>query len=326
MQDYQELSERQNTLYNQLLEWLGDLPPRPAPDPQTVDCREYAFHTEMKLHYQGEGGDIIPAYLLLPREPIRRPVPAILAAHQCGHLCDIGKEQVVGHCADLPDQAYGLDMARRGFAVLAPDAKNVGERYNPELREPWQRVQDLGGQEACCRGPGGCWADPHWKRVSDVMTAMDVLSSWPGIDEARLGMMGFSMGSDLVLWSMPFETRIRCATVCPGGIVKPPGIGGWDPYGLPYREILELICPRPLFVAYGSEDPINFLEKGNLEDKSLDELLKEKREAHKSVRECYELREAGDKLRVEEFPGGHEFPDIHREQSYDWFEKWLAEH
>jgi predicted esterase len=65
---------------------------------------------------------------------------------------------------------------------------------------------------------------------------------------------------------------------------------------------------------------------GELKDKSLDDLLEEKRQAHESVRNCYEVQEAGDKLRVEEFPGGHEFPDIQREQSYNWFEKWLAEH
>lgn len=123
-------------LMEKLTQWRGDLPERGVLDPQELGRREYAEHTEVKLTYEGEPGERIPAYLLIPRSHTGPPFPAIFAAHQCSCQCDIGKEQVVGKSIDFPDQAYGLELVREGFAVLAPDANKVGERYDPALRNP----------------------------------------------------------------------------------------------------------------------------------------------------------------------------------------------
>ena len=153
-----EWRDRRNELLDRLREWRGELPARGPLEVAETSRREYHSHTEIALTYAGEPGERIPAYLLLPRDPVAMPTPGILAAHQCACQCDIGKEQVVGKCVDLPDQAYGLELVCEGFAVLAPDANKVGERYDPELREQWQcAFEDLPDQTRCCCAPGA-WA------------------------------------------------------------------------------------------------------------------------------------------------------------------------
>lgn len=141
--------------------WLGDMPPMDerAVAIEVVYVREYEAFTEKTLTYVGFDGETIPAYLLIPRgKPI--PLPGVLAFHQCGYHCDIGKEQVVGKRVDLSDQAYGFELAIRGFVVLAPDAAKVGERYDPDLREQWQCAHDRPSQDRCCCAPGGSWGQP----------------------------------------------------------------------------------------------------------------------------------------------------------------------
>ena len=91
----QEWNEKRKALMDLLRERCGEPPPGPALDPKEVYRREYRTHTEIKVTYQGDPGERIPAYLLLPRNAGDGRLPAVFAAHQCGGLCDIGKEQVV---------------------------------------------------------------------------------------------------------------------------------------------------------------------------------------------------------------------------------------
>lgn len=310
-------------LMNQLKSWLGDIPNRGTTNIKVRGVREFSTHSEYRISYSAESNDRIPAYLLIPRKPVKKPIPAIFAAHQCGHHCDIGKEQVVGKFIDHPDQAYGLELVKRGFAVLAPDANKVGERFDPKLRKQWQTAEHIGGQQACCSAPGGSWGPINWKKVYDVMRGVDVLSEWVGLDPKSIGMMGFSLGSDTTLWAMPFDRRIKIGAVCPGGIIKDFGTKGWDPYGLPYEDILKLIAPRPFLEVTGIHDSINYIEEET--SKSIDEKMLKKRKAHQNATQIYHYYKKGNALSLIEFDGGHEFPKEMRIKCYEWFEKWMHE-
>jgi hypothetical protein len=178
-----------------------------------------------------------------------RPLPAVFAAHQRGDQCDLGKQQVVGKSVDRPDQAYGLGLVQEGVVVLAPDANKVGERYAPNLREPWQCVGDppceagpwYVRQRGCCLAPGRSWGAQRWKPVFDVRCGVDLLVQHPRADPTRIGMIGHSMGGDTVLWAMPWSERIHGAVISGSGLLQhfPPA----GPYGLPYADILGLIAP-----------------------------------------------------------------------------------
>jgi len=307
-------------LADRLARWCGAIPKRGDLAAKEVWRREFRTHTELKVTYEGDPGERVPAYLLLPREPLARPAPAVLAAHQCAHQCDIGKEQVVGKCVDWPDQAYGLELVREGFVVLAPDANKVGERFDPKLRKAWQTAKEIGDQHACCVADGGSWGRIRWKPVFDVMRGIDFLVQRPEVDARRIGMIGHSLGADTVAWAMPFEERIRAAAISGGGLMIE---GDWLPYGIPYADILRLVAPRPFFEFTGTRD---FAANWHREGKpaTTDECMARKRRSHDIARAVYALHGKAECLACMEFDCDHAFPPEGRRAAYAWLKKHLA--
>ena len=51
----------------------------------------------------------------------------MIAHHQHAGQFDLGKSEVVGLAGDA-DQAYGAELAERGYVVIAPDALGFEER------------------------------------------------------------------------------------------------------------------------------------------------------------------------------------------------------
>jgi dienelactone hydrolase len=247
-----------------LKSWLGDMPTSDDESVEvTVICtREFKGFTEKKICYEGYDGESIPAYLLIPRGH-SHPLPGIVAFHQCGYHCDIGKEQVVGKRVDLPDQAYGFELAKRGFVVLAPDAAKVGERYDPNLREQWQCAHDRPSQNNCCCAYGGSWGQPRWRPVFDAKRAVSVLQVQPEVDPNRMGAIGHSLGADTIIWALPFEERWKAVALSGGGIMKAEN-GGW----MPYEQLLtDIIVHRTsLFEFAGTADPIHRVDGPQLDD------------------------------------------------------------
>ena len=281
--------------------------------------REYRTHTEIKITYDGELGERIPAYLLIPRTAPLRKFPAIFTAHQCAWACDLGKEQVVGKCVDWPDQAYGLELVREGFVVIAPDANKVGERFDPNLRKQWQTALELGNsQHACCIADGGPWGSTRWKRIFDVSRGIDVLCQHPMVDADRIGMIGHSLGADTTLWVMPLEDRIKVGVISCGGLM---GLAR-NYHGLPFIDLLHLIAPRPFFESVGNEDYPSICgeDKRNADP---DERMKAKREAHEKARGFYALFGKEQHLELFEFDGGHQFPEPARKAAYVFLKRHL---
>ena len=313
-----EWKKHREELFEKLKNWCGEVPQRYDLNMEELWRREYATHTEIKLTYEGEPGERIPAYLLVPRSGTP-PYPAIFAAHQCACQCDVGKEQVIGKCVDWPDQAYGLELVREGFVVLAPDANKVGERYDPTLREQWQRAfVHLKDQGCCCTAPGGSWGPIRWKPVYDVMRGIDLLCQHKLVDSERIGMIGHSLGADTTIWAMPFENRIQAAAISGGGLMI---YGKWLPYGLPYEDVLCLIAPRPFFEVTGAWDDANW--KGCDRPGSVEEAFRQKRTALSRAKEIYALYDAENCLEHFEFEGEHTFPEKGRRLAYSWLKEWL---
>lgn len=324
-----ELEQRKAALSRTLLGKLGEIPAGGPLDLVEKERREYRTHTEVKISYGGDPGERIPAYLLIPRRTGVERFPAIYAAHQCGFACDLGKEQVVGKCVDWPDQAYGLELVREGFVVLAPDGNKAGERFDPALREQWQTAEDLGGQHACCCSPGGmAWGKT--KGFYDVRRGIDLLCQLPNVDPERIGIIGHSMGGGMAKLAMAIEPRIRA-----GVISGATGVGSeswllangkeeWNTLGLFYSDFLCLIAPRPFFVAVGNEDYLNVCT----EDKkglSSAERMRENYDFHRKGQEVYRIcgGEPED-LQLFEFDGGHVFPSEARKASYAFLKRQLS--
>ena len=322
-------------LLGRLQRFYGAMPARGALEVEEYQRREFVTHTEIKLSYAGEPGERIPAYLLLPRNAPCAKQPGILAAHQCAFAwaCDVGKEQVVGKCVDWPDQAYGLELVREGFVVLAPDANKVGERYNPSLREPWQTAAMLpAGQEACCTAPGGSWGPIRWKPVFNVMRGIDLLAQHPLVNPLRIGMIGHSLGADTLLWSMPLDPRIRTGVISGGGLMGLTGQGATRATALwlsrrlplPFTDVVRLIAPRAFFEVIGNEDYPSICDD-SLKGSDVDARMAAKRAAHEAIGEVYRLYGARERLALYEFDGGHRFPTPARKAAYAWLKRWLKD-
>ena len=78
--------------------------------------------------YLGADNDQIPAHLYLPKNrPAGRRLAAMLALHQTSPL---GKKEVSDEDGAPPNQAYGKELAERGYVMLAPDYLSFGD-YSP---------------------------------------------------------------------------------------------------------------------------------------------------------------------------------------------------
>jgi dienelactone hydrolase len=184
-----------------LAELIGPGPPRCPLNPtilSDVDCGAYVRQT---VEYAVEEAERVKSFVLLPKNASGM-APALIAHHQHAGQFDLGKSEVVG-LAGNPDQAYGAELAERGYVVMAPDALGFEERNWSapggqaeyyELASRLVRGQTLLG-----------------KVLHDVHVALDYLATRPEVDPSRMGFIGHSYGGRMAIWASAFDERIRAA-------------------------------------------------------------------------------------------------------------------
>ena len=184
-----------------LLQLLGPLPVKAAPELdwlEAVDCGSYVRH---KISYAAEPGERIEAFLCVPSVG-SGPYPAVYCFHQHAGERLLGKSEVVG-LAGAPDQAYAHELAERGYVTLAPDAICFESRARTEdpvgyhVHALFSRL--LHGQTLL------------GKVLFDVSAGLDVLMALPAVDGERLGFLGHSYGGRMALFAPVFDRRIRAA-------------------------------------------------------------------------------------------------------------------
>jgi dienelactone hydrolase len=254
---------------------LGDRPPRVPPDVETtqrVDCGAY---TRERIVFDAEPTMSVPAYLLVPNDRTR-PGPAVLALHGHGP----GKHAI---CNVDPDDGeheggrYAHDLASVGYVVLAPDARCFGERsdWNP----PDHYACDTNLVSAVLFG-----ASPLAQNLWDLSAALDVLAGHPLVDDARVGVAGFSFGGTLALFLAAVDERVRVAVV--SGYVSSLRAAHRVPWNLCGSQIApgmlgalehvdvaaSLVARCPLLVETGAEDLIFPLDDARATVAALHEL------------------------------------------------------
>ncbi|HXX93677.1 MAG TPA: alpha/beta fold hydrolase, partial [Planctomycetota bacterium] len=203
-----------------------------------------------------------------------------------------------------------LELARRGFVVLAPDYPNFGD-YSIDVY---------------ARG----WASATRKGIWNHQRAVDLLESLPEVDPGRIGVIGHSLGGHNSIFVALFDPRIRAVvTSCGfnafpkymGGNLKGwshrgymPRIGdlyGWDPSRMPFdfTELLAALAPRPVFVNAPLHDA-NFEVSGV-------------RDCLEAARPVYRLFGAEEALVAVHPDCAHDFPPEVRSQVYAWLERVL---
>jgi pimeloyl-ACP methyl ester carboxylesterase len=183
-------------------------------------------------------------------EPTGRKIPAIIWVHPISSA----RGYAAGYRLGGP---FHLVLAQAGFAVFAFDQIGNGTRLE-EVRDFYTRY-------------------PHWslagKTVQDVASAIDALSRFEFIDQRKIALVGFDLGSVAALYAAALDERVS-AVVAIGGIMPmrlntvEKGTGGiarwsqWLPWQprlgafvgnesrLPFdfHEILGMIAPRPVLI------------------------------------------------------------------------------
>jgi dienelactone hydrolase len=232
---------------------MGPLPDasRKVPlDVQAVETIELPNAIRKKLTFAAEKDDRVPAYLFIPKS-LKGKAPAVLCLHQ---TTGIGKGEPAGLGGD-PNLHYALELAERGYVVLAPDYPNFGDyKCNPYERG---------------------YASATMKGIWNHMRAVDLLQSLPEVDGERIGCIGHSLGGHNTLFLAAFDTRIKVAVTSCGFNSFPKYYGGdlagWshagympriasvygkDPKQMPFdfTEVLAALAPRPVFINAPTKD------------------------------------------------------------------------
>ena len=214
-----------------------------------------------RIEYRGLEDDLIPAFLFTPRA--RDMLGGVVVFHQHNGEFHFGKSEVAGEVGDA-FQAFGPALARRGVAVLAPDAVTFEDRrgavqgVEPDYYDWLQHYSAMSYRlldgDLLMR-----------KCLDDAQRALSVLLQASGVDERLVGVAGHSYGGYTALYHAAVDARCRFA--CVSGAVcsfetrrrEGTGITLFETVpGLARQadthDILSAIGPRPTMVVSGTED------------------------------------------------------------------------
>jgi hypothetical protein len=308
-QQWEAQRTRWKMVSDRLLGTLTDQPPA---------AMRYEFLTD-PLERAGDGPPIIMrrlrftltesewgyAWLLTPKDD-RAIRPAVIALHQTvmqGKNEPAGLEGQPGYPSGMD---YGLNLARRGFAVLAPDAIAFGERAKDHSNALYRSADQFFAAH-----PDG---SVMGKMTFDVSRAVDLLETMPQIDKSRIGCAGHSHGAYGTLFAMIGDERLKAGFISCGLTMlrsdpKPqrwwrltaliPRLGFYE-NAIEQTPIdshlwLAMIAPRPIYISAGLKDAI-FPKTDNLPA------------VMEMVRPLWDLYGAGGMFRHRIYDGPHDFP------------------
>jgi dienelactone hydrolase len=311
------LSALQSSLRETFLRLLDGFPQRDGP-PQvhrtgTIDAGDFIIE---KLVYQSLPGYYVPALVYRPRRS-SGPLPGVLSP--CGHSAS-GK-------AEKTYQILHINLAQRGFVVLTYDPVGQGERS--QFWDPGRarsRYNLVCGEHAVLGNPLYLLGTNLARyRIWDGMRGLDLLTSLPEVDAARIGCVGNSGGGTLSAYISALDSRVTVSAICcyvttlrrrmANRIQEDPAadpeqdLFGFVSDGLDHAGLLALRVPKPTLLGTARFDffPIEGARKTFTE-----------------VRRLYELAGAPEALARVEAAERHGLTLPLRNAVYAWFHRWLA--
>src|SRR5262245_37917228 len=251
---------------------------------------------------------VVTANLYRPDRPGRHP--AILMS--MGHW-DSGK---------AAGQLLSVNLARRGFVVLAYDPVGQGERQ--EAFDPRFGRSLFGGptDQRYSNSGAAILMGQALSRyfIHDGMRAIDYLVSRPEVDPDRIGATGCSGGGTQTTYISALDPRIKVAavncymnsfqTLFAGSIGdSEQSVPGFLAAGLDQTDYVELFAPKPWLITSTEDD--FFTPPGA-------------RQVFEEAQRWYELFDVRDHVKWVVGPGGHGTPKVNRDAIYEWMDRWLA--
>ncbi len=279
---------------------------------EEVDCGTYVRRL---VSYASEPGSRVPAYLLVPKDVLdgKKKAPAVLCLHGTDNV--IGHGVVVG-LGDVPNRAYAMELAKRGYVALAPNYPMLA-KYQPNLK--------MFG-----------WESGTLKAVWDNMRGLDLLESLPFVDSSRgFATIGHSLGGHNSVYTAVFDDRLKA-------IVSSCGLDSFlDYYGgdeknwapekgwcqtrympkladykgklaeipFDFHEMIGALAPRHVFIIAPTKDH-------NFRADSVDRIAA-------AARPIFKLYGRENRLRVEHPDCNHDFPNEMRQEAYKLIDSML---
>jgi len=266
---------------------------------RSFDRKHVSYHTD-SLDYR------VHSWLLVPSSASHKtPLPAVLCLHQ---TTDVGKDEPAGLAGD-PKLAYARELAERGFVVLVPDYPSFGDyEYDFESDD---------------------YASGSMKAIYDNVRAVDYLTTLPVVNDAKIGVIGHSLGGHNSIFTAVFEPRLK-VIVSSCGFTEfekyyQGDLTGWtsqrymprileryraDPAEMPFRfsDLVAALAPRP-FLAVAPVHDHNFDVSGV-------------RDVMSAASPIYRLHDSDRHFQASYPNSQHEFPIAQRRIAY----QFLAEH
>lgn len=233
---------------------------------------------------------------------------AVLALHPTGAL---GKRIVAGEGPN-PNRQYAVELAQRGYVVVAPDYPSFGDSKGYDFQSDG-------------------YVSGTMKGIVNHRRCVDLLQSLPQVDPARIGVIGHSLGGHNSMFVAAFDERIKAiVSSCgwdPFHFYYGGKLAGWtsdrymprlrDVYGLDpdkvpfdFYEVVAALAPRP------------FLSVSPVEDSNFD--VKGVERAIPRAREVYKLLGAEQALQLRTPKCGHDFPTEMRLEAYEFLDRTLG--
>ena len=284
------------------------LPPLDLKITATLQGAGYQRHT---CSFENLFDERVTAYLYVPAgmQPGERR-PGVLALHPTG--AD-GKAIIDGDRPDHPSLPYALELARRGYVVMAPDYPSFGEQKDYDFKK-------------------SRYSSGTMKAISDNLRCIDLLLARDDVDPAKIACIGHSLGGHNALFTAAFDARVRVVVSSCGWTPFHAYLGGktlinWaqdrymplirtrydaDPDRVPFDfpEVLAAIAPRAIYSNSPARDD-NFSVAGV-------------RAAVPAVQSIYDLLGVPDRLVVRCPDYAHDFTEESRREAYEFIDKRLG--
>jgi dienelactone hydrolase len=314
----------------------------------SVDKRDgYQMRT---ISFAGSPYYRIPAFLLVPDG--KGPFPAVVALHDHGGWFMHGKEKLVAiegeHVAvtEFRGRAYGgrpwaEALAKRGFVVVVADAFYWGDRRLKYEDEPEELKALVAGLDTASvdyvRAMNRylvdrttdlhirmSFAGMNWGGIItyDDRRAVDLLTSLPEVDDARIGCVGLSGGGFRSTYLAGMEPRIKAAVIV-GWMTSLPTTTDipyqvhrdmFDPFGvhanLDHPDVASLAAPGcAIFVQNCGQDRL-FTRAG------MDAAVKKIGDVYKAIGQP-------DRFVGRYYDVPHQFNVEMQDDAFVWLERWL---
>ncbi|MEX2303735.1 MAG: acetylxylan esterase [Bryobacterales bacterium] len=299
---------RKQQVREKILDLIGGLPDYSGPLNAKVTGRieksDYAIET---VHFESLPRFYVTANLYLPKQTGRRPGVLIALGHW-----DEGK---------AAEQQLAVNLARKGFVVLAWDPIGQGERQQAYDARTGKSLGAWSVEQHFQAGGQSLLAGESFARyrIWDAKRALDYLVSRAEVDPERIGCTGCSGGGTVTTFISALDDRIKAAApacymtsfreLFAGSIGdSEQSIPHFLSSGLDQTDFVELFAPKPWLIVSTIGD---FFP------------LEGARQIYEEAQSWYRLYGAEDHIDWAVGPGGHGTPQPVREAIYRWMIRWL---